>query len=79
MMSDIRDEHGSMTRLETDITDNTLEHSVGYRSGLGQQLQKIEHEWLHTGRCRSLKSYLFIFETDQTIIHNRPFLDTRTT
>jgi hypothetical protein len=46
MMSDIRDEHGSMTRLETDITDNTLEHSVGYRSGLGQQLQKIEHDIL---------------------------------
>jgi hypothetical protein len=57
-------EHGSATRLETDIIDNTLKYSVGAGRVSGQQLQKIRHIWLHTGGCGSPKFHLFVIETD---------------
>jgi hypothetical protein len=59
-------------QFEIDITDNILKHLVGCSSGLmvNVQLQKIGHEWLHMGRCRFLKFYLFVSvtETDRTTI-----------
>jgi hypothetical protein len=47
--------------------DNTRKYSVGYKSGLSQQLWKICHEQLHTGECMSQKMYILIIETNRTM------------
>jgi hypothetical protein len=64
----LRAEHKIETGLKIDIADNTLKHSVGENLVSRQQLQKIDHERLHTGGCGSLKFYIFITENDQTTI-----------
>jgi hypothetical protein len=63
-----RAEHGLMTLLEINITDNALKYLVGCGLDLGSTIAKIGHKRLYTDGCESLKYYLLMTEINWTTI-----------